>query len=231
MKNLANLNFTDAQLTAIDSAIQELERQLSGLVALTTADKRRSTKLGEKSEYFCRQTLRMMSENPQLIPPNLDLADAMADLNARDQLRPRLMRLTRLLERGEDTDFALGSDAMAAAMRGYSLLKAVSGREGLDQLRRDLGSRFSKTRRLAPEEKKAAHGRLLGLQQNGRREAAFLCPESGGRCAAATRPRRRERGIYGRIEWPRIRSAPGYPCHRRGDLSRPDETLWQTSRR
>ena len=28
--------------------------------------------------------------------------------------------------------------------------------EGLDQLRRDLGSRFSKTRRLAPEEKKAA---------------------------------------------------------------------------
>lgn len=156
MKNLATLNFTDAQLTAIDSAIQELERQLSGLVALTTADKRRSTKLGEKSEYFCRQTLRMMSENPQLIPPNLDLADAMADRNARDQLRPRLMRLTRLLERGEDTDFALGSDAMAAAMRGYSLLKAVSGREGLDQLRRDLGSRFSKTRRLAPEEKKAA---------------------------------------------------------------------------
>ena len=82
MKNLATLNFTDAQLTAIDSAIQELERQLSGLVALTTADKRRSTKLGEKSEYFCRQTLRMLSENPQLIPPNLDLADAMADLNA-----------------------------------------------------------------------------------------------------------------------------------------------------
>ena len=46
--------------------------------------------------------------------------------------------------------------AMAAAMRGYSLLKAVSGREGLDQLRRDLGSRFTKTRRPTTEEKKAA---------------------------------------------------------------------------
>ena len=52
--------------------------------------------------------------------------------------------------------FALGSDAMAGAMRGYGLLKSVSGCEGLDQLRRDLGSRFSKTRRSAPLEKKAA---------------------------------------------------------------------------
>ncbi len=81
MTNLATLNLSDAQLTAIDSAIAELERQLSGLVALSTADKRRATALGEKSEHFCRQTLRMLSENPQLIPPNLDLADALADLN------------------------------------------------------------------------------------------------------------------------------------------------------
>jgi hypothetical protein len=156
MSNLATLNFTDVQLAAIDSAIAELERQLTGLVALTVADKRRATKLGEKSEHFCRQALRMLGENPQLIPPNLDLNDALSDLNARDALRPRLMRLKRLMERGEDTDFALGSDAMAAAMRGYSLLKAVSGKEGLDQLRRELGTRFAKQRRAVPEERKAA---------------------------------------------------------------------------
>ena len=156
MSNLATLTFTDAQLTAIDNAITELERQLTGLVALTVADKRRATKLGEKSEFFCRQTLRMLGENPQLIPPNLNLTDAVADLDARDSLRPRMMRLKRLMERGDDTDFALGSDAMAAAMRGYSLLKAVSGKEGLDQLRRELGTRFAKQRRTAPEEKKAA---------------------------------------------------------------------------
>lgn len=156
MTNLATLNLTDVQLTAIDSAIAELETQLSGMVALSTTDKRRAAKLGEKSEFFCRQTLRMLAENPQVVPPNLNLADAVADLNARDALRPRLMRLTRLLERGNDTDFALGSDAMAVAMRGYGLLKSVSGREGLDQLRRELGTRFSKGRRKSPDEKKAA---------------------------------------------------------------------------
>ncbi|MFO1494194.1 MAG: hypothetical protein U1F26_05990 [Lysobacterales bacterium] len=156
MTNLATLNLSDVQLTAIDAAITELETQLSGLVALTATDKRRAAKLGEKSEHFCRQTLRMLSENPQVIPPNLDLADALGDLQARDVLRPRLMRLTRLLERGNDTDFALGSDAMAVALRGYSLLKSVSGREGLDQLKRGLGTRFSKARRKSPDEKQAA---------------------------------------------------------------------------
>ena len=156
MTNLATLNLTDAQLTAIDSAIAELETQLSGMVALSTADKRRAAKLGEKSEYFCRQTLRMLAENPQVIPPNLDLADAIADLDARDALRPRLMRLTRLLEPGNDTDFALGSDAMQVATQGYALLKVVGRSEGLSAIRKDLGVRFSKTRRAANEEKDAA---------------------------------------------------------------------------
>ncbi|MBK9657364.1 MAG: hypothetical protein IPO66_18730 [Rhodanobacteraceae bacterium] len=98
----------------------------------------------------------MLTENPQLVPPNLDVAEAVADLKARDVLRPRLMRLTRLLQRGNDTDFALGSDAMAVATRGYSLVKMVSDREGLTEIHRDLGSRFSKSRRVVPEEKKAA---------------------------------------------------------------------------
>jgi hypothetical protein len=155
MSNLASLTFTNEQLATIDSTITTLEGQLAGLVALTMADKRRATKLGEKSEYFCRQALRVLGENPQLIPPNLDLNDAISDLDTRDALRPRLIRLKRLVERGDDTDFALGSDAMVAAMRGYKLLKSVSGKEGLDQLRRELGTRFAKPRR-APEERKAA---------------------------------------------------------------------------
>jgi hypothetical protein len=66
------------------------------------------------------------------------------------------MRLSRLLERGFDTEFGLGSDAMAVAMRGYGLLKLVGASEGLEPIRKELGSRFSKTRRAPPEEKKAA---------------------------------------------------------------------------
>lgn len=154
-QNLATLNLSDAQLNAIDSALTELETQL-GLVALTSSSKLRAAKLGEKSESFCRQALQMLSENPQIIPPNLNVAEAVADLAARDRLRPRLIRLSRLLARGNDTDFALGSDAMAVAVQGYGLLKLVGRSEGLEPMRKALGSRFSKSRRSAAEEKKVA---------------------------------------------------------------------------
>ncbi len=97
----------------------------------------------------------MLGENPQLVPPNLNVADALADLNAREVLRPRLMRLRRLLERCDDTDFALGSDAMATAMWGYRLLQASGGRDGLESLRKELGARFTKRAR-TPQEAKAA---------------------------------------------------------------------------
>lgn len=155
-KNLVSLNLSAEQLTAVDTALGELERQLSVLVSLSVADKRRVTPMGEKSEAFCRQTLQLLAENPQLVPPNLDVADALSDLKSLDVLRPRVVRLTRLLSRAQDTEFALGCDAMSVAMRGYSLLKGVSDREGLKELRRGLGVRFAKTRRRKPTEQQAA---------------------------------------------------------------------------
>jgi len=51
-QNLVSLNLTDAQLTAIDAALTELETQLVGLIALGP-DKRVSLKkMGPKSEAF-----------------------------------------------------------------------------------------------------------------------------------------------------------------------------------
>lgn len=64
---------------------------------------------GPKSETFCRQTLTVLAQNPQVIPPSIDLAEAQADLAALDRLRPRLARLQRLAERGQDSEDALGS--------------------------------------------------------------------------------------------------------------------------
>jgi hypothetical protein len=30
--------------------------------------------MGDKSEAFCRQTLNVLAQNPQILPPNYDLA-------------------------------------------------------------------------------------------------------------------------------------------------------------
>ena len=148
-QNIISLNLTDAQLTAVDAALTELETQLAGLIALPVGTKRSLKKMGQKSEAFCRQTLRVLEQNPQIVPPNVPVTDAMADLNAIDQLRPRMVRLSRLSERASDTDFALGSDVMSVALQGYGLLKFTGRSEGLVSLRKDLGERFARSTRPA----------------------------------------------------------------------------------
>ena len=74
----------------------------------------------------------------------------------RDQLRPRLMRLEVLLQKGSDTSMALGSDAYTTASHGYGLLKLLGRASGLEPVRRELGTRFARSSRATAEEKKAA---------------------------------------------------------------------------
>jgi len=149
MQNLVTLNLTADQLTAVDAALTELEKQLAGLVALSSAAKRAMKQMGPKSEAFCRQTLNVLQQNPQIVPPNVPLAQAVAELGLVDLLRPRLVRLSRLSDRAADTDFALGSNVMSVALQGYSLLKLTGHSEGLEALRQSLGERFAKGPRQA----------------------------------------------------------------------------------
>ncbi|TXI49877.1 MAG: hypothetical protein E6Q50_06035 [Lysobacter sp.] len=144
-QNLLSLQFSDQQLAAIDAALTSLESALAGLIALTPDQRRAMTKMGPKSEAFCRQTLTVLSQNPQVIPPSVNLAEAQADLAALDALRPRLARLERLTERAGDTDAALGGDVMSFALEGYALLKFAGKNQGLEGLRKELSARFARS--------------------------------------------------------------------------------------
>jgi hypothetical protein len=162
-QNLVSLNLTDAQLTAVDAALTELETQLTGLIALP--DKKPYKKMGQKSEAFCRQTLRVLEQNPQIVPPNMNsgVVEAAADLKTMELLRPRMVRLARLSERASDTDFALGSDVMAVALQGYSLLRTTGRTEGLDSLRKELGARFTRGPRQTTSAEPPAKPQLVPL--------------------------------------------------------------------
>ncbi|MEO8673352.1 MAG: hypothetical protein ABI411_18715 [Tahibacter sp.] len=157
-QNLVSLVLSEAQLNAVDQALLALETELSGLVALTPAQRRSVTKMGVKSEAFCRQTLSVLGQNPQVVPPNIGLPDAQSDLVALDQLRPRIHRLARLSERAVDTESALGSDVMTTALKGYALLKLTGRNQGLDGLRKELGARFARVTR-APAETPAVEAK------------------------------------------------------------------------
>lgn len=153
-QNIVSLNLTDDQLAAVDAALTALETQLGGLIALTLSQKRSLRKMGDKSEAFCRQAMRVLEQNPQLVPGNVIAAGALQDLQALDRLRPRMVRLSRLSERASDTDIALGSDIMVTSLQVYGLLKLTGRDEGLQAMRRDLRTRFTRTPK--PTETKAA---------------------------------------------------------------------------
>ena len=146
-QNLVSLQLSNEQLAQAEQGLAALEQAFAGLVSLTVAERRRLTKMGEKSEVFCRQALRVLSQNPQIVPESLGLAEAQADLLALDQIGPLLDRLQRLAERGRDTEMALGADVMDAALEGYGLLKVSGRQQGLDGLRRELSTRWARGRR------------------------------------------------------------------------------------
>ncbi len=149
MQNLVSLNLSAQDLADVDNAIATLRRVFAQMIALQPSQRRDLYKMGDKSEVFCRQTLAVLAANPQIIPPNLNLAEAQADLAALDQLRPRLQQLEQLVERVDDTALALGSDIITVALEGYGLLKVSGKSEALKGARKDLSARFAKSSRAA----------------------------------------------------------------------------------
>lgn len=147
MQNLVSINLGPADLEALDGALATIQSVLGHGVALTTQQRRELTKMGDKSEAFCRQTLSLLANNPQVVPPGLGLSEAQADLAALDALRPRLEKLRQLAERGADTELALGSDVMSVALEGYALLKVAGKGEALKGARRELSARFDRKAR------------------------------------------------------------------------------------
>lgn len=151
-QNLISLTLSDADLAAIDGALATLEEKFVPLISLQPGEVRALAKMGDKSEAFCRQTLTILEQNPQVVPPSLNVTEALADLRAVDQLRPRMARLERLSKRADDTVIALGSDILTAALEGYALLRVSGKGQGLESLRQGLSARFAKTRRAADPE-------------------------------------------------------------------------------
>ncbi len=131
-----SLTFAAEDLAAVDAALDALELRLAMLISLRPDIQLGLARMGEKSEAFCRRTLTAMAVQPQMMVPEFDLAAAQADLAAADALHPRLVRLRRLAERAEDTELALGSDVMVAALQSHAWLEAAGCVQETVELRR-----------------------------------------------------------------------------------------------
>ena len=155
-QNLVDIDITTDALGAIDAALTALETSLAPLVALTPDQRQQLVKMGDKSEAFCRQAGHVFAENPGILPGAFDLPGYQRDMATLDALRPRLLRLGKLYQRAQDTDMALGSDLMTNALQGYAFLKVAGKGQGLDEMRKMLSARFTRSHAGAGEPAPAA---------------------------------------------------------------------------
>jgi hypothetical protein len=151
-QDLIKLDIPDADWPEIDAAILTLETKLGAkLLDLTPEERGQLTKMGAKSEAFGRQALIVGRQNAGKLPEETvtDLTAEEGDLSALDKLRPRYTRILALTEKADDTVLALGSDIMVFALFLYGLLKALGKGAGLDELKAQMGARFTRGPRKA----------------------------------------------------------------------------------
>jgi hypothetical protein len=145
-QDLLNLDISDDDWAAIDAALTTLETKLGAkLTDLTIEQRSRLTKMGGKSETFCRQALVTGRQNVAKLPTDTanDLTTEEGDLASLDKLRPRLTRLMSLTEKADDSELALRSDIMVYCLVLYGVLKAIGAGAGLDDLKAQMGVRFN----------------------------------------------------------------------------------------
>lgn len=150
-QNRISLKIAADDVVEVEAAITTMEQRLAGLVGLQPEERRELTKMGDKSEAFCRAAVTTLRNHPDVLPRGFSLEEYEADLVALDTLRPLLNRLQRLFDRMVDTEMALGSDLMVASLEGYAHLKVAGRGDGLDTLKEALGARFNRKRRQEPE--------------------------------------------------------------------------------
>ncbi len=147
--NLVSATLTAADVQAVSDALATIRTKLPFLVDLGLQEKRRLLKMGDGSRAFVEKALAVAQSNPQVFPPSFDVAEFARDWALWAQLGPLATQVTQLAELVDDTQIALGSDLMNAAVTAYGFLnQAEAG--GLEEVRAELGKRFEKRSSAAP---------------------------------------------------------------------------------
>ncbi|MEL7225531.1 MAG: hypothetical protein AAGL17_11895 [Cyanobacteria bacterium J06576_12] len=146
-KNI-NAELQSKDLESIKASLKAVKAKMPFLIHLSTQERRRFLKMGDKSLAFVTNSLLAAQSNPEILPGNFDVASLNRDYQlSRDLLEVQTV-LRQLNEQVDDTLLAVGSEAMTNSLSIYDYVKTAAKREpGLKGLAEQLGERFKKIRR------------------------------------------------------------------------------------
>ncbi|MBD2100057.1 hypothetical protein [Leptolyngbya sp. FACHB-261] len=145
--NSVSAEFPPAKLEAVLAEIAELRSHFSFGVSLTPQERRLMIRIGDKTRSFVRTAVEVATENQQLMPGFLDVAEMQRDLELTESLSPVLEALAELQSLIEDTYIAAGTEAYTAARVAYRSARDNSKAFGLNPSVDRLGRRFRKNRK------------------------------------------------------------------------------------
>lgn len=141
----ASLSPEDMQ--QIKAALQTIQKKLPFLITLSTEERRRLFKMGDKSLAFVNNSLTAAQSNPDILPASFDLEEFVRDYQLAAILTELLIALRQLSEQVDDTLLAVGSEAMSSSLTVYDYVKTAAKKTpGLKSLAEQLGDRFKAIR-------------------------------------------------------------------------------------
>jgi len=140
----ATLSADDRQ--AITAAIDGLRQKLPFLIDLTSADRARMAKGGDKTKAFIQKAMEIANEHPQMFPTAF-LEEMRKDAQLLDTLSPIALAIKTLAKKLDDTTMQLGAEAFAAERTVYSLTKGPFAKAILRTASDDLGKRYGRRRK------------------------------------------------------------------------------------
>lgn len=136
---------TDAQRAAVFAAITQVETNLAFLINLTPQERQALPKMGSATQSFVSKALEIAENNPQFVPPYVDVPAMQKDYDLAMRLQGIEMQLASLLEKVSDTNLAAGSEAYVTGLTIYNSIKAAAkvNVPGAKALSAELAERFA----------------------------------------------------------------------------------------
>ncbi|MEH2047195.1 hypothetical protein [Nostoc sp.] len=127
----------------IKAALQTVQKKLPFLITLSTEERRKLVKMGDKSLAFVNNSITAAQSNREILPATFDVEELVQDYQLAAALTELLISMQQLTQQVDDTLMAVGSEAMTSSLTVYDYVKTASKKTpGLKTVAEQLGERF-----------------------------------------------------------------------------------------
>ena len=124
--------------------LTQIFERLPFIINLTPEERLSLPKMGDKTIAFVDKVLELAQQNPQLVPPYVNVDELRRDYELSMHLRVILNAVRQIYEKLDDTTLASGSEAYLASLSFYNKAKNASKMNvpGTDTFVRELSKIF-----------------------------------------------------------------------------------------